>query len=311
MVRLKAIGINMIPLYLWLTTPSITSNVVTKSPNITTDANLRLLIAKAHELEMAVNLVPYVKVEPPGGGESVWRGKITPPQPVTWFTNYRAILRPYERLAEELKVELFTVGSELYALQQPAFVPHWNGVVTEARTLFKGKLTYQSSSGDNAAQNMTWWNLVDFIGVSPYYSLSPKSNPPVNELVNTWKWSYLPSLKATSQKFNNKKVLFAEIGYTNNSLTAWKPAKIWDLSQGALSPFAQANAYEALLQATSELTWFAGVQWFHWGPAGDGTRVDYNPRNKPAECVIAIWWSPNRDGTLTSKCPGSMFPRPT
>jgi hypothetical protein len=300
--RLKAIGVNTIPLYIRLTTTGTNSNTVSVSPAATPEPTLRRLIGLAHKLGLAVNLVPFVEMP---GPDYVWRGLLNPSKPGLWFANYQKVLRPYEKLAEKLNVELFTVGSELNALQQPSFRSYWKTLIAQTRSTFKGKLSYQSATGAQAVEKMTWWDLVDLIGVSAYYSLSPKPDPTVASLVKTWTHYYLPALKTTSQKFN-RKIFFSEVGYSSNSLTAWKPAVTWDQHIGTISLQAQANAYEALLIATKGLSWYAGTQWFHWGKRQDTNNANYVPRDKPAECVIGKYWAPSRDSKLSDK-PGKCY----
>jgi hypothetical protein len=291
--RLKAIGINTIPLFIFLESPSTHSNAVSKGAETTPDDVLRSMIRLAHGMGMAVNLVPYVRIVAPGPHQ--WRGYLDPPNPHLWFARYRAILRGYEQLAEETNVELFTLGTELHALQQDAHRADWKLVADEARQRFHGLLTYQSSSGKQAAEQMTWWNWVDIIGVSAYYSLSPKPNPPLADLENSWTHNYLPPLAALSKKFH-RKVLFGEIGYSSNNYAAYKPAISWQMSTSTVSLQAQANAYEALLTTTERQSWYAGTMWFHWGPPRKVPNKTFEPRDKPAECVLAQHYVPNHPG---------------
>jgi hypothetical protein len=289
--RLKAIGVNTIPLFIFLHSPSINSNNVSKGPETTSDSVLRSMITLAHRTGLAVNLVPYVRID----GPHVWRGYLDPPNPHIWFAQYRAILRGYEQLAEQTNVELFTLGTELHALQQDAHRAEWKTVVDEARQRFHGLLTYQSSSGKQAAEQMSWWNWVDIIGVSAYYSLSSEPDPPLSDLENAWTRGYLPPLAALSKKFH-RKVLFGEIGYVSNNYAAWKPAIAYQMKTATVSLKAQANAYEALLTTTERQSWYAGTLWFHWGPMRPVPNMSYVPRDKPAECVIAKHWAPSRPG---------------
>ncbi|MDX6285258.1 MAG: hypothetical protein QOG53_743 [Frankiales bacterium] len=283
--RLKADGVNTIAVYIMLETSKINGSDVTQRADVRTGRDAVAVIKAAHRIGLAINLVPYIQIP----ATHSWHGYLNPTYPKLWFSNYRKILRKYEDLAERNNVELFTIGTELYTLQQDRFVPHWKELVAEARRHFHGKLTYTSSIGGDAALKMTWWNLVDYIGVSPYYTLSSKPNPPVNALVQTWKRSYFPGLKSLSTKFN-RKVLFGELGYTSNSYTAYKPATVFRHGIGERSPQAQANAYQALFEATKGQTWYTGVQWFHWTTQRNPRNTDFDPRDKLAECIIAKYW---------------------
>ena len=286
LARLKADGVNTIAMFLFVRTPTLKSNTVDKGPDARSNATVAATVDIIHKAGLAVSLIPYVRIDQ----DNTWRGLLNPTDPHAWFGNYRRLLREYAALAEAHDVELFTVGTELYTLQADRFRPEWKRVVDETRSIFHGKITYETSTGGDALERMTWWDLVDYIGLSAYYSLSPKHNPPVADLIKVWKQVYFPKLRETSIKFN-RKVLFGEIGYTSNSLAAYKPATIWQTNEGTYSPEAQANAYQAVLEATKGQTWYAGIQWFHWAlPQGSHNR-GYEPRNKPAECVLAKYWA--------------------
>src|SRR5205085_5984565 len=103
-----------------------------------------------------------------------------------------------------------------------------------------------------AAFEITWWGSVDFISKSPYYSLSNAAlhpMPKVANLVSVWRYSILPSLYTLYRKFN-RPVLFGEIGYCSIQGATSSP---WEHRTNTLpaSQLAQADAYDALLQATS------------------------------------------------------------
>lgn len=105
---------------------------------VTDDASLRVIIRKARQLGLKVFLKPVITVEKPGGGY-VWRGYI--PGKKAWFDKVHTpfILR-MARIAQEEKVEMFSIGSEYVAsLSNNAA---WLDTIRQVRAVFKGKLTY-------------------------------------------------------------------------------------------------------------------------------------------------------------------------
>jgi hypothetical protein len=141
---------------------------------------------------------------------------------------------------------------------------------------YQGKLIYGASwtNADPAPvefEHITWWDAVDFIGVSAYFPLTKiAADVPVATLVDAWhgkqddldlagQGNIVGRLGAMFDKFK-KPILFTSAGYestpgANNMPGAATPTTRDDLEQE--------HDMEALLRAFPQQTapWFAGVLW--------------------------------------------------
>lgn len=71
-----------------------------------------------------------------------WRGAIEPADPARWFASYQRFLVPYLSMAQRTGAERFTIGTELTSMEA---APHWAGLVTAARSLYHGQLSYSAN----------------------------------------------------------------------------------------------------------------------------------------------------------------------
>jgi hypothetical protein len=93
-------------------------------------------------------------------------------------------------------------------------------------------------------------------------------------------------------------VLINEVGYCSILYAAYHPATEYRTGTAA-SQTAQANAYQALLRASTDEPWLRGVTWWHWDQLRNPvTDRGYSMRDKAAECVIAHYWGAQQDPTL-------------
>jgi hypothetical protein len=215
---------------------------------------------------------------------------IHPADLTAWLHSYSAFVARYTYLAQLLHVEMFTIGSELSSLE--GLTVYWQNLAAWVHRHYSGLRTYMAAGV--AAFKITWWSSVDFIALSPYYSLSNASlqlMPSVSQLVYIWRHAYLPTLYNLSLKYH-RPVLFAEIGYCSVKGTTWRPWNAYSNPYPA-SEQAQSDAYNALLQATQGQSWLRGIVWWHWDtPTAPLVDRGFSMRDKMAECVIGQYWSP-------------------
>jgi hypothetical protein len=205
-----------------------------------------------------------------------------------FFRNYTAAMVRYARLAQSLDVELFAIGSEMNSLQ--GYATQWRSVAAAVNQVYAGLTTYMATAV--AGYDITWWDAVDLISVSPYYSLSSLPDPSVDAMYYVWMKYYMPRLYNLSAKFH-RPLFFNEIGYASVFGTALNPARAWRDDNNAVSQETQAKAYEALLRASQRGSWFRGLVLYHW-QAVTKPVVDrmYSFNGKLAECVVAQYWAP-------------------
>lgn len=279
--RLAADGVNLVSIYVTQYVDSPTSNTIKSGTFTPSDTELEAAIDLAHENGMAVQLAPTVWTVNP----YVWRGAFYPTNVSQFFNSYRSMMDHYAELAESNGVELLTVGSEYSSLEH--YGSQWRHVVSDVRQRFSGLTTYMAVTQSIA--KVKWWGALDFIGVSPYYTLSGALQPTYDEMRATWLNRWMPFVHSISLKFN-RPVLFNEIGYLSALGTTTAPYK--SSSKQPVSQQIQADAYAALLDAATTQPWLRGVIFFRWSPPVV-TAIDrsYSPRDKLAECVMAQHWA--------------------
>ena len=196
-------------------------------------------------------------------------------------------------MAQETGVALFCVGTELRTsiAQQPE---KWNLLVSEIKTIYKGKLTY-AANWDGDYDEITFWDQMDYIGIQAYFPLTDSINPNLETIKKGWD-PHITLLKGLSER-HNKPILFTEVGYKSESSSTIRP---WEWNSGLAvlhqekSNRTQVLAYEALFQKLWQEDWFAGMYIWQWNTqtkaSNAAKNLDFSPRFKPAENVIAKWF---------------------
>lgn len=248
----------------------------------------RKMIRSAKSQGLKVMVKPHIWIIGKG-----WAGdfKMTNDQDwEVWEDEYKEYIMTFARMAEEEKVELFCVGTELKAVTQAR--PYYFGALADSvRKVFSGKITY-ASNWDNYEQ-IRFWDKMDLVGVDGYFPLLEDQTPEVAPLVKAWE-AEKRKLKATSEK-TGKPILFAEWGYLSMDQSGWRT---WELEGDpkayGLNLTAQRNCYEAFFEALWDEPWFAGGfvwQWYCDAPnAGGSNDKDHTPQNKPAFEVLKKWY---------------------
>lgn len=222
----------------------------------------------------------------PRGGDAGWK---------KWSASYRDFILHYARMSEQLKVEMFCIGTELHEpiRRHPEF---WKALVVEVRKVFSGKLTY-AANWYKEVDDVEFWAQLDYIGVQAYYPLCKETNPSVNALVRGWK-PYLSQLEKLHKRYN-KPVLFTEIGYKSTpdaAIEPWEWVDRIEEKHRVLSHETQANCYEAFFRSFWHQEWFAGAHFWQWRSGGrrhqhEREQLDFTPQNKQAERVLSEWFS--------------------
>jgi hypothetical protein len=182
-------------------TSSVNATDIYSGSGTPTTSQLATIIHLATERGLRVTLRPLMDQGDLGG--SNWRGNIAPSDISAWFSSYEKFLQPYFVMAQADGVSTFIVGAELSSL---AGEPQWQGLVSAARNLFHGQLTFSSDfdvfhEGDRTPN-------VDVQGVDAYFPVSASNDASVPELQADWNswWTSLPSFDHPSD------VVIDEIG---------------------------------------------------------------------------------------------------
>ncbi|MBT5873990.1 MAG: glycoside hydrolase [Candidatus Latescibacteria bacterium] len=256
------------------------------------DNGVRATTQAAHASGMKVMLKPHIWLSRPLNNG--WIGEIdfeTEEEWSKWEDSYRNFIMHYARVAEEERVDMFCIATELSTpvRTRPAF---WKGLVAEIRGVYSGELTYAANWWRDYDETDLWEDL-DYIGVNAYFPLTDKANPSVEELVAGWQ-PHLEQIEQVALRFN-KPVLFTEIGYKNIKGTSIKP---WEwprqVDSPALDASEQVNAYEALFLTFGQKPWFRGTfiwKWFSRTDRMSSDRVAFTPQNRAAEETLKKWYT--------------------
>jgi hypothetical protein len=247
-------------------------------------------IAKMHTKGLHVQLKPHLwtfegwRANLSLNSEEEWN---------TWFDSYENYMLYYARLAEHTGVELFCIGTELKTSikNQPK---RWKSLIKKVRAIYSGNITYAANWHDEY-EYIDFWTDLDFIGIQAYFPLTENKSPNLKTIEKGWA-KHLKKLEQLHQKYN-KPILFTEVGYRSDVSATIKPWE-WDSTFRVLykkkSDKTQQLAFEALFKQLWAKEWFAGVyiwQWDHRSTKEGSTKnLDFSPRYKPAENVIAEWF---------------------
>lgn len=278
--RMVLDGINTVSIYIYLQTSSPTASDVGTYSGTASDAELTLVTRLAQGLGVNVVFQP-VLVTPSGTGRVAFLPRNVP----AFFRSYSPMIRRYAALAQRLGVVMFYVGSENDRIL--GYARYWRSLIASVRRVYSGALSYMPTA--MRVTKVSWWDALDAVSLSPYFTFPDLKYPNVNVLRDTWRRIYLPYLARLYRTYR-KPIIFAEIGYRSIVGAATRP---YDYTvQAAPSMSQQADAYAALLEAVARAPYVKGVVWFYWqsltAPVVD---TGFSPQGKWAECVLAQQWS--------------------
>ena len=246
-----------------------------------------------HNQGMKVLLKPHVD-----SIDGTWRGEFEPTSIPAWFASFQTFIVHYAQIAQANNVEGLVFGTEYKTLSVAANESYWATVIAAIRQVYTGKLIYganATSAGDEYS-TVSFWPLVDIIGVDGYVGLTTQNDPTVAQLVSAWADSPENggfNAVAAFQNLNStygKPVIFTELGYESTPGTNTEP---WNssLSDG-YDPTEQEDCYQAFFQVFSQQTsWMQGVFWWDWTvPALAAEDTGYDPNGKPAGTVTLPEW---------------------
>ena len=243
---------------------------------------IRRSAEQAHRRGLKVLSFPVVLLRRPR--EDEWRGNLAPRNVDRWFRNYGEHIVRLARLAEELKIEAFCVGSEFSSLELHG--NRWRELIAQVRQVYSGEVIY-SANWDHY-QRMPFWNAVDAIGLSGYFELTRSTDPSLEKLTEEWTRLRKTILAWRGREQGSKPIVFTEIGYSNQDGTNMYP---WDYAREAPpDPREQAMCYEAFIRAWHGQPGFGGAFFYNWFGFDSLTDTGYSPRGKPAAQLIKIWY---------------------
>ena len=215
--------------------------------------------------------------------DGTFRGDIIPSK--AWFESYKNMILRYARLAAKNKVDVLCVGTELENTSFFRWEHEWRNIVASVKEAYKGYLPY--SANWTEYEHVSFWDLMDFIGIDAYFPLTQKNDPTKEELMAGWEdvadtmqtW-----LKNTGL---NKNVILTKLGYVSSDGTNKEP---WATLTNPEDQKEQADALEAALEVLHKRDWFKGMYLWQYFPQERWSPLGYPVRGKRAESVLGEWY---------------------
>ncbi|WP_245577807.1 glycoside hydrolase family 113 [Gelidibacter mesophilus] len=251
-----------------------------------TEKGVKQYVEILHKNHVKVMLKPQIWV---------WRGEFTGfikmDHEDDWKileNSYSDFILTYAKVAQEAKVEIFCIGTELenFIGERPTY---WKLLIVEIREIYKGKLTYAANW--NEYERTPFWDALDFIGIDAYFPVDSKQSPTLEDAKEGWQ-KHKSGIKAYAVK-HNKPILFTEFGYRSIDFAGRAPWTV-DRVDKQVNLEAQSVLTQALFEEFWHEEWFAGGfvwKWFHRHDAAGGKDDNrFTPQNKPAEKVIRTFY---------------------
>jgi hypothetical protein len=207
-----------------------------------------------------------------------------------WEHDYKNYILFMARLASELQIEMLCIATE-YDKAAIKRSPFFRNLISEIKIIYSGKLCYSASW--NNYENISFWDELDYVGISAYFPLCDDKTPETNTLIQHWQ-QYTNDLELFAHKIN-KNILFTEFGYLSVDGCA---GKSWEIEKQvdtlSINQKAQSNAYNAMFSSLWSKSWWAGGFVWKWFPNGEGHEgfpdKDYTPQGKEAEQILKQWY---------------------
>lgn len=280
--EIRSLGSNSVSIVIPWVTPDASSLVLSPRDDMTpSDSSLRRAIREAHRMKMSVFLMPLVYVDRVGPEE--WRGTLRPSDWGAWFAAYGKMILHYAALGRQEKVEYLCVGSELGSSEH--LRTEWLSLIANVRAVYEGGLTY-SANWDHL-EAVSFLDALDFAGMNAYFELANDPDAGVEDLVTAWK-AIIEDVEVWRSR-SGKPLILTEVGFPSRRGALSDPWRYEAV--GAVDLGVQERAYRAFVEAWTGYPALAGVYFYLWW--GEGGREDgsYTPRGKPAEKVIAEWFT--------------------
>lgn len=240
--------------------------------------DIRAVLLDANEMGFATVLVPHLYLD-----DHNWRGAIKMTDPRRrdeWWASYSALITTAASISAECGVTALSIGVELKAMSAEVDTrTRMRALKEQVRHEYRGLLTY-SANWDEAEQ-VSFWDLLDYAGVNGYYPLVP--DPFRGAQSSARRLSMLA-------KIAGRDVLVLEAGYRSSPMSHERPWEWPDDVRPDVDDGAQARAWAAVLEHWLHAPGVRGL--LVWiiptdpdDPASE-PRHGFNPLNKSAEKVI-------------------------
>lgn len=266
-----------------------------------TDDELTTIIKKLNKEGINVILKPHIDPIDFGVNPESNREALKPADWDLFFENYKKFILHYAQLAENNNVPIFVIGTELNSLirDMPNSEKKWRDLIKEVRAIYSGKLTYSVSCFDKclSPSEIKFWDALDYIGFEPYFGLTNKNNPSVEEMKQAFDKKFNLYAKPLYEKYG-KKILLTEANIYSKDGANQNPL---GTSKNQVDYQEQADYYEAMFESVSGKDWIEGIYWWGWylGTTYPGwdKKDDLSDSfvRKPAGQVMKFWYYKIKD----------------
>ncbi|MDE1146273.1 MAG: hypothetical protein PW843_06555 [Azospirillaceae bacterium] len=293
--HVRALGADTVALipFLWQPTPASPDLVMGSAVPLD---RLRAGIRQAHAAGLKVLLKPHIWIP------EHWAGQVRMGNDAdwtAWFGRYRALLTTLATLADEEKVEMLAIGTELEGTSQR---PEWQVVITDIRARYHGPLTYVAHGREEMAK-VPFWGRLDMAGVSVYPPLGPSAAAAdLAKPIDAEAQALAAAFKATG-----KPGLVAELGLRSAEGAQARPWESAEERAATPDPVLQARVLALWAQSLGRvgignvLLW----RWISDPDAGGARDTDFTIQNKTAEGVAFLWF---QHGVVSNRSGGQMRP---
>ncbi len=251
--------------------------------------DFKALVRHARQVGLRTVVMPIVLLRNPRGSE--WRGVIEPPDWDDWWEQYTEFVLYFADIAREAPADALIVGSELVSTEK--YTARWEKLIAAVRPRFwGGKLGY-SANWDHF-RPVEFWDQLDFIGMTSYFTLADHKNPTVGDIVQ--KWEPIRKDILAWQRRIGKPILMTEVGWCSQEGAAMAPWNYYQNQKATPEGLEeQRRLYEAFLNVWGDEPELLGVIWWEWDASPGGPEdFGYSPKAKPAEQVLRRWFAAGR-----------------
>ncbi len=271
------------------------------------DDIIREIAGKARSKGFALVFKPHIDV-----WDGTSRGAIVPNAPELFFENYTAYITHQAALAEELDAELFVIGTELDDLAHTGgrlanrgvdVTGYWLEIIQRVREVYSGPITYSVSCFDicGGPAQIGFWNKLDYIGFEPYFAVTEKTDPTIEELKAGFIEKFNRWALPLAEQYG-KDILLTEVNsYAFDGVNTDPIAMFTNPEDHPVDKLEQADYYEGLFQALLELPEIKGTYpwpfWLYMGEATDYDRIQAEKSGRrdnltgvPAGQVLKKWY---------------------
>ncbi|MCF7811832.1 hypothetical protein K9N50_12690 [bacterium] len=290
--QIQPSGANWISVHFFCTQDYSNSHAITCGTNhLTTKNDVRHIVEDAHN--MGVRVFMEIALEPrnypgqwsgdigAGFNENDWK---------EWFENYETFITDYAHLAEEVDIDLFSIGSELQSTTHRE--EEWRDIAQAVREVYSGPILFSADSLGYKERwlDIKWWDAVDAIGIHPYDTpLSNNSNSTPEEMA-AYLSPVVNRLEALSKEYD-RPVIITELGILSIDGISRGMGVLWEPGfEISVDLQEQADVFQAYFEAFKDKEWWDGVFWFGTHLNGTASNIDFSFFGKPAENIMRSYY---------------------